>query len=195
MKLYLVRHGQTDWNLQGKLQGGTDIPLNENGKNAAIELGKKLKDIHFDKIYSSPLMRAYETATLICGKRNIPIIKDKRLCEISFGNGEGSSWKDWHKDENPYSSFFFNPGNYLPPPNGETLEHVMNRTKDFIQKVIEVQYSQAERVMVVAHGALNCALMCYLENNTKENFWGKGLPANCQAIIFEYDGKKWQRQN
>lgn len=189
-----MRHGQTVWNKAGKLQGRTDIELNENGREAAGKLGHELEKVEFDEIYSSPLIRAYETACLIRGHRNIPIIRDDRLSEISFGDGEGDSWESWNKPENPYHAFFSDTENYVPPPHGETLEHVMERTKDFIQAVVEPQVKTAERIMIVAHGALDSAIICYLEGNSKANFWGKGLLKNCQAVVFEFDGKKWFRK-
>ena len=75
MELYLIRHGKTIWNAENRLQGRTDIELNEEGIAAAKELGEKLKNIHFDMIYSSPLKRAFNTAELIRGARHIEIIK------------------------------------------------------------------------------------------------------------------------
>ena len=89
MELYLIRHGLTVWNAAGKLQGNTDIELNEQGREAAGQLGIQLDNVSFDIIYSSPLIRAYETACLIRGNRNIPIVRDKRLRELSFGEKEG----------------------------------------------------------------------------------------------------------
>ncbi len=194
MELYLVRHGETVWNKAGKLQGRTDIELDEYGRELAGELGRKLEDVQFDKIYSSPLIRAYETACLIRGHRNIQIVRDSRLCEISFGVREGDSWEEWNKKDNPYNAFFSKPEDYVPPKNGETIEQVLKRTKNFIQEVIEPEWKNATRFMIVAHGALNSAIMCYLENRTKADFWGKGLQKNCQAIIFNFDGYKWSRK-
>lgn len=194
MELYLVRHGETVWNKAGKLQGRTDIELDEYGRELAGELGRQLETVEFDKIYSSPLIRAYETACLIRGYRNIQIVRDERLCEISFGKGEGDSWEEWNKKENPYNAFFTDPANYCPPPNGETIDSVLARTKDFVQNVIEPEWKNAKRFMIVAHGALNSAVMCYLENRKKADFWGKGLQKNCQAIIFNFDGKNWFRK-
>ena len=191
MELYLIRHGQTVWNKAGKLQGRTDIELNENGRQVAGDLGRKLENTKIDIIYSSPLIRAYETACLIRGHRNIPIIRDSRLVEISFGKGEGDSWLKWNDPSCPYNAFFNDTSNYIPPENGETLEEVMARTKNFVQEVIEPLHKTVERVMIVAHGALNSGLMCYLEGNSKANYWGSGLQKNCEASIFEYDGNCW----
>lgn len=195
MELYIIRHGQTVWNNAGKLQGRADIELNENGREAAGKLGIELESVFFDKIYCSPLIRAYETACLIRGHRNIQIVRDQRLVEIDFGSGEGDLWSKWQDPECPYSAFFTDTKNYVPPENGETLEQVMARTKDFVIQVIEPLFKDSKRVMIVAHGALNSALMCYLEGNSKANFWGKGLQKNCQAAIFDFDGLKWTRKN
>ena len=89
MKIYLIRHGETSWNTLGRLQGRTDIELNENGIRLAKITGEKLKDVHFDLAIASPLKRAYETAGLVLGDRNIPILTDERIEEISFGEWEG----------------------------------------------------------------------------------------------------------
>ena len=87
--LYIIRHGQTDWNVEHKLQGRTDIPLNENGRKMAVEAHEKYKDIKIDICYSSPLSRAYETAQTVLEGRNVQIIRDDRLMEMSFGKYEG----------------------------------------------------------------------------------------------------------
>ena len=94
MELYIVRHGETKWNSLGLLQGNTDIELDEKGRELAGQLGTELDYTHFDCIYSSPLIRAYETACLIRGHRNIPIIRDDRIREISFGTYEGKNAKE-----------------------------------------------------------------------------------------------------
>ena len=87
MKLYLVRHGQTDWNKEKRLQGQEDIPLNDFGRHLAKETGIRLRNVRFDLCFSSDLKRALETANLILdeGSNKVPIIMDKRLKEIAFG--------------------------------------------------------------------------------------------------------------
>ena len=195
MQLYIVRHGQTDWNKVRKLQGLTDIQLNENGRQVAIDLGDKLEQegVTFDEIFSSPLIRAYETACLIRGRQNVPITRDERIREISFGEAEGMDYETWMREDNPQRTFFTEPHKYIPPQDGETIEEVQARGREFIQEIIEPLYGQAERVMIVAHGAMNKGLMCYLENNDVEHFWGDGLQNNCEASIFEYDGQLWTK--
>nr|MCR5154705.1 histidine phosphatase family protein [Lachnospiraceae bacterium] len=89
MKLYIMRHGETNWNKEKRLQGRSDIDINENGILLAEKTSKALEDVPFTHIFSSPLTRAYHTATIIKGNRNLDIVKDERLLEISFGNQEG----------------------------------------------------------------------------------------------------------
>lgn len=190
MELYIVRHGQTAWNVLGKLQGINDIELNQNGIEAAINLGKRLQNIDFDAIYSSPLKRAYKTACLIRGQKEIPIITDLRLKEVSFGKMEGKTPDVWKKDE-LFNNLFVNPAKYVACDGAESLEDLCKRTKNFIQQEIESQFKRANRLMIVAHGALNSAITCYLENRKIDDFWGKGLLKNCQEIIYVFDGNNW----
>lgn len=196
MELYIVRHGKTIWNKERRLQGSIDIELAEEGIEAAETLHDQLlsANITFDRIYSSPLQRAKKTAEIIRGLNDTGIIIDQRLKEISFGIEEGAFYADWDKPDSPYFPFFNRPGDYVPPEKGESLEQLFERTKNFIQQEIEPQYESAGKILLVAHGALNSAIMCYLENRTKSDFWGPGLQQNCQATVFTYDGKIWLRK-
>ena len=92
MILYVIRHGETAWNKVRRLQGQTDIPLAEEGIRLAKETGIGMKDILIDLVISSPLQRALQTAECITEGRNIPILTDERIQEISFGDWEGE-WR------------------------------------------------------------------------------------------------------
>ena len=87
--LYIMRHGRTDWNERNKLQGRTDIPLNAAGRKMAEEAAAVYKNVPLDVCYCSPLARARQTAEIFLKNRNIPIITDDRLVEMSFGKYEG----------------------------------------------------------------------------------------------------------
>ena len=138
MKLYFIRHGETVWNTQAKLQGKSDIPLNEKGVALARVTGEALADVPFAAIYSSPLKRALQTAQLVAGDRDVPIVTDRRLEEIGFGIWEGLSC---HKDHyeipsDSFQDFFLDPFGYQPPAQGETVRHVCGRTADFLEELI-----------------------------------------------------------
>lgn len=193
MELYLIRHGTTDWNKEAKFQGSVDIELNREGRELAGKLGERLENISFDTIFSSPLIRAYETACLIRGHKNIQIVRDERLREISFGGLEGIPYTQWIDTDHPRKYFFTAPDKYLPPEGGETFESVCQRTKDFIQNEIEpLQKTNPDgRYMIVAHGALLAGMMCYMENYGVDQFWGHGLKGNCEETIFKFENSKW----
>lgn len=200
MELYIVRHGQTDWNADGLLQGRSDTRLNQNGIDAAKTLGAKLRGVRFDKIFCSPLQRAFQTACLIRGelgaREEIPIIKDERLIEISFGEGEGKHYTEWMNENSPYRYFFTAPEKYPTPPGGESFESVCVRTRDFVQTEIEAAFCEGARdarFMVVAHGALNKGMMCYIQKHGVKDYWLGDLQKNCQASVFDYDGKEWRQ--
>ncbi len=89
--LYIMRHGKTEWNAMHKLQGRMDIPLNEEGREMAEKAREEYKNLNIDICYCSPLVRAKETAEIVLRGRNIPILTDDRLVEMSFGEYEG--WK------------------------------------------------------------------------------------------------------
>ena len=191
MEIYIVRHGETTWNKGKRLQGSKDIELNDYGRELAIKTGEGLKDTKIDLIYSSPLKRAYETATLIRGNRNIEILTDDRIKEISFGHFEGENFSELIKDENlTFNYFFKKPELYVASDDAETFEHLIERAGDFMKDKIEPLEDKCERVMIVAHGAINKAIMSYIKKHPIGEFWSGGLQTNCNIIVVDYnDGK------
>ena len=195
MEVYIIRHGKTDWNKEYRFQGVHDIPLNQEGRDAAAALGKRLAGIHFDKVFSSPLSRAYETACILL--RSLSQSKGPQtndlLTEISFGELEGLPFDQWMDTDEPRKYFFKEPARYVPPKGGETFESGIQRTGIFVHTVLEPIYQENPdaRVMIVAHGAILAALMSNLEGRGVENYWGNGLKHNCEETIYRYDGKTW----
>ncbi len=187
MEIYIVRHGQTMWNKEKRLQGSVDIELNENGKELAIITGQNLADTHIDIIYSSPLKRAHETAKLIRNNRDIEIIVDDHLRELNFGSMEGESYEKLYEEKtHGFKYFFTEPHLYYPPEDGETLEHLVERASEFMKNIIEPLADTCQRVMIVAHGAMNKALMTHVKKHSLEHFWSGGLQKNCNVIILDY---------
>ena len=197
MEIYIIRHGKTPWNVDRLLQGGTDVELNEDGRDLAMKTGEGLKDVHFDKIYSSPLKRALETAELIRGDRDIPIETDDRLREISFGSREGERAMAVKDDPNDSFYFFFHAPEKYDPLDGESFQSIMERTKSFLTEVIEPLQDKYERIMIVGHGAMNKGLMCHILNHGIEEYWSGDLQKNCAFTIVELDddGYKLVKRN
>lgn len=193
MELYIVRHGQTVWNKEGRLQGRADIMLNEEGIEIAKRTGLALKDVYFDKIYSSPLTRAYDTACYIRGNRDIPVIKDERIMELGFGKLEGQKIEDMQKDKTShFTNFFEAPHLYVPDEDGETLDELRARAGEFLTEQIEKHEKEYSRVMIVAHGAMNKALMAHIKQNRPEEFWQGALQKNCNVIIVKLNDGKYE---
>ena len=124
-QLYLIRHGETEWARTGKHTGLTDIPLNEQGKQHALLLGKRLQYLSFDHVFSSPLIRAFETCTL-CGLE--PELNPD-LLEWNYGDYEGLTSSEIHKTD-PHWNIFTHGA-----PNGESIENVKNRIDHLLKKL------------------------------------------------------------
>lgn len=181
MRLYIIRHGETDWNKQKRLQGRSDIPLNEFGRELARVTAKAFTDVSFDIVYSSPLIRAYETAQIMTGGK-CDIIKDDRLTEISFGNDEGLFPEDRRES---FMDFFFAPEKYIASEGGESYEDVCMRAKDFLEDKIYPLKDTDKTVAIFAHGALNKALMLNLKNLEICDIWKGEFQHNCCVNLFE----------
>ncbi len=187
MEIYIIRHGKTHWNVDRLLQGGTDIELNKDGRDLAVKTGEGLKDVDFDVIFSSPLKRATETAELIRGDRDIPIVTDDRLREISFGSREGERSMAVKDDPNDPFYFFFHAPEKYDPLDGETFQSVIERTKSFLEEKVEPLKNDYNRIMIVGHGAMNKGLMCHILNHGIEDYWSGDLQKNCAFTIVELD--------
>lgn len=183
MELYIVRHGKTYWNEQRKIQGWADIDLTEEGREVAVLSAEGMKDIHFDAIYSSPLKRANETAYILRGDRELPVVVDERIKEIGFGVLEGADFLKIRGDKtSKFASFFEAPELYETPEGGESFEMITERACDFMKEIIE-KHKNDERIMIVAHGAVNKAMMRYIRKNEIKDFWMGALQKNCGVTI------------
>ena len=181
--LYILRHGQTDWNLRHKLQGQTDIPLNEEGRKMAVEAGKKYRDVALDICYASPLQRAYETAQLVLADRDVPIITDERLREMSFGIYEGTE-EVFGKPDHPVYKLFKDPVNYVAQGQAESFEQLYDRTGRFIEEVLQPQLQEGKNILIVGHGAMNLSIINQLKHVPLEQFWDFFMN-NCEMVSIE----------
>ena len=190
MRIYLVRHGETDWNIVRKLQGRTDIPLNERGIEAAKKTGEALKHVPFTRAFSSPLIRAMETARLVLGDRRIPVVPDERIIEIAFGEFEGLCSKrgNYEIPDPDFQNFFLNPASYQPPQGGESLESLTERTGRFIRELASKTEWEEETILVATHGAAVRGLLNAVTKNPIADFWHGGVPKNCSVSIVECHG-------
>lgn len=177
MKLYVVRHGQTEWNVLKKMQGSADIPLNERGIEQAEQTKLNLENKNFDVIFSSPLIRARQTAEVINSDRNLNIIFDDRLRERDYGEFEGTN-----KLSFDYNAFWA----YNKNINYEKAENVQiffKRIYDFLDEIKD-RY-QNKNVLIVCHAGVIKAIECYANGMMSDENIGSYLPNN--ACVKEYE--------
>ena len=187
MQLYMIRHGETDWNVKRRLQGRSDIPLNEEGRRLARITSEALKDIPFTKIYTSPLKRAYETAMLIMGDRDIPVILEPRIIEISFGEYEGlCCGKEHYNIPDPdFINFFNKPEDYQPPKGAESIDELRKRTADFLEEIVHNKAMENDTILVSTHGAALRGMISGISNIGVKDFWRGGVHKNCAVTIVD----------
>ena len=184
MKVYIVRHGETDWNTEKRLQGRQDIPLNENGREVARKTAQGIRQISFDAAFSSPLSRAKETAQILLEGRDTPICIDDRLLEISFGVMEGE------RKDPVIDCFFHSPEKYEPPKDAESIPHLLERTKAFLDDLASNTKLRDKSLLVVTHGAATRALLANVKNLSLKDFWEGSVPKNCGMTLLEWkDGQ------
>ena len=182
--LYIMRHGKTDWNERHKIQGRTNIPLNDVGRQMAREAAEEYRDVHFDVCYCSPLVRARETAEILLAGRDVPIVYDDRLVEMCFGIYEGIE-NSFSIPDCPINEFFFHPENYnVPVENGESIDELMARTGAFLEEVVEPDLKAGKDVLIVGHGAMNSAIVCQVKNRPRSEFWADGIQ-NCKLMTLK----------
>lgn len=166
MEIYVVRHGETDYNVKKVFQGHIDIPLNETGKKQAQETAEKFKNIDVDMILVSPLQRTLQTAEPISQITGVPITIEKRLIERCFGDMEGhQNREDWNiKMMLDYEK------NY-DIENIEPIQSLFKRIYDFLDEITE-RYKD-KKMVLVTHGAVSQPIECYFN----------GMP---QIVDFEH---------
>lgn len=187
MRLYIVRHGQTDWNLNRKLQGHSDIPLNENGIKMAHETAEKFKNVPIDYVFSSPLKRALETAEIILGNRNLPIKTDNRLREVGFGEFEGMSLTDMGESFQLFSKFFTDPEHYKTPVGGETYDDVQRRVHSFLEELYHNSQYADKNILIASHGAAIGIMAMDIERTPLKDVWKRKVVPNGSFTIVDVE--------
>lgn len=150
MKLYIIRHGQTQWNLEKRLQGWKNSDLTKKGILDAKNLRDRLKDIDFDFIYSSSQKRAIDTAEIIRDGRSIDIIQLEGLKEIGFGKWEGMEREELQrKYKKEFDVYLNTPHLYRPIKGAESYEDIYKRVEESLNEILK---NKGENVLLVSHG-------------------------------------------
>ena len=187
MRLYIMRHGETDWNKARRLQGQADIPLNEVGRSIARQTAAGMKDITLDAVYSSPLIRAKETAQIVIGKREVPLLEDDRLREMSFGPYEGlcCAADNWEIPDPEFENFFHAPDRYIPPEGGDAFTDVLKRVSDFTAELSGNARYSGSNILIVCHGVVVGSFLSIIKKRTIAGFWDDKVQKNCAVNVVD----------
>jgi 2,3-bisphosphoglycerate-dependent phosphoglycerate mutase len=169
--LVLVRHGQSQWNLENRFTGWVDVPLTELGEQEARHAGKHLKDMKFDVAFTSELQRAQKTLAVILnetGQLSLHIIKDKALNERHYGDLQGLDKGETAKKYGDAQVKIWRRSYDVPPPNGESLKDTAARTIPYFDAEVVPYLKEGKNVIIAAHGNSLRSIVMHLEHLTKE---------------------------
>lgn len=184
MNIYLLRHGETESNSKKVYYGKLNVELNDKGKVQCKAAGKRLQNIPFNKVYTSGMKRAIQTAEIALSGKKVELIKDKRINEMNLGDFEGKNyeenqsqypeeWKKWTEDWKGYA-----------PPKGESYVEFYTRVKNFIEDIIKLE---DENILIVTHGGVIKSVYAYILGENLDLFWKFGTKNGDLTLIkYEY---------
>ncbi|NLK88494.1 MAG: histidine phosphatase family protein [Clostridiaceae bacterium] len=190
LKLYITRHGETIWNTLKRMQGHKDSELTQKGRQQAAQLAKALESVEFEALYSSSSGRTMQTAQIITGKRNVPIIPMDSLKEINLGKWEGMVFSDVErKYPVEYRNFWEFPHLY-EPVGGENLSEIKGRLEETL-RLITQRHDQGN-VLIVTHAVSLKFIMLIVEQKELKDLWNGAFihPTSLSMIEYENDGWK-----
>ena len=200
LKLYIVRHGETEWNVIKRFQGQLNTPLTENGMEKLKKTGKKLKNILFDEVYTSELGRTVASAEIILNENNgyknnkLELQKLAELNEVYFGVWQGLTYEEvFLKYPEEGNNYFYNVKNYnAENVEAEKLEDALERFLKGINKILDSH--ELGNILVVTHGTVFEMFMNYVANNSIFDIDERTLMGNGDYKIFSYEDGKFQEE-
>ena len=187
--LILLRHGESQWNLENRFTGWVDIDLSEKGRKEAEEAGKKLKDFKIDKAYTSVLKRAINTldiAMKAAGKNGMSVIRDQALNERHYGDLQGLNKEETAKKYGNEQVKIWRRSYDIAPPGGESLKDTAARTLPYFKEHILPDLKAGKNVIVAAHGNSLRSIVMELDKLTKEQVLELNIPTGV-PIVYEFD--------
>ena len=200
LKLYIVRHGETEWNVIKRFQGQLNTPLTEKGMEKLGETGKKLKNILFDQVYTSELERTVNSAEIILNENNgyknnkLELQKLAELNEVYFGVWQGLTYEEvFLKYPEEGNNYFYNVKNYKAENvEAEKLEDALERFLKGINKILDSH--ESGNILVVTHGTVFEMFMNYVANNSIFDIDERTLMGNGDYKVFSYKDGKFQEE-
>lgn len=185
MRLYLVRHGETDWNIEMRIQGQTDVSLNNNGINQAKSCADYFKYHKFNKVYSSNLTRAIQTAEIITNN-SYELIKLPEFNERHFGIWQTLLWEDVHKKIPNLKEIWKNDDGTYKPEEGESLKDLVIRVQNTFKNIIQSS-NYSDEILIVSHGGPLKAMLGYVKDADIKNIPDLVKQDNCCINIVNYN--------
>lgn len=179
MKLILIRHGETDWNKERRVQGLSDIDLSETGLHHARELALSLRDRSFRAIYSSPLIRAHKTAQIINQYHNAPLYLEAGLMEMDQGDFEGLSYQELMACEKEFLRKWISDPASVKMPHGESFTELQQRA----WKVIEGVIAKSDDALIVSHNFTIASILCKIKNISLKEFRSVHVDTASQTVV------------
>jgi 2,3-bisphosphoglycerate-dependent phosphoglycerate mutase len=170
-KLVLIRHGESQWNLENRFTGWIDVPLTDKGREEARRAGEKLRDIRFDKAYTSVLQRAIETLEIVLtviGQEQLPVARDQALNERHYGDLQGLNKAETAAKFGKEQVHQWRRSYDIAPPGGESLKDTAARTMPYYESHIAPDVRAGKNVLVSAHGNSLRSIVMHLDQLTKE---------------------------
>lgn len=187
--LILVRHGESQWNLENRFTGWIDVDLSPRGEEEAKKAGDLLKDYHIDYVFTSALKRAQRTTDIILERMNvkdIPIEKDQALNERHYGDLQGLNKQETGEKYGMDQLKIWRRSYDVAPPNGESLKDTQNRVLPYYFEKIVPKLKEGKNVLISAHGNSLRSLVMHLENLSKEEVLELNIPTGV-PYVYELD--------
>ena len=179
MQLILIRHGETLWNKEGRVQGTSDIELSATGKKQAELLALSLKDHPLQAIHASPLKRAYRTAEIINEFHHLDIQLHWDLMEMNQGDFEGFSFKELMASKKEFLQKWISDPASVKMPNGESLSELQNRAWRITEEII----GKSQNALIVSHNFTIAAILCRLRNISLSEFRSTCVDTASKTIV------------
>lgn len=180
-KIFLLRHGETEWNIEKVFRGRAEVPLTENGKMQAKFAAEHLKGKGIKAIYTSPLIRAKETADIVAEVLNLKCISDERITGLNFGEWQGRPYSEIEKEYPDEFRKYKTAPHEFKSPNGETLDEAMKRSLNLLTD-IESKY-QDGKVLIVTHRVICKLMLLGILGLDSSRFW-QLYPDTCSLSEF-----------
>jgi len=185
LSLYIVRHGETEWNIENKLQGWMDSALTNKGIEHSLRLQKRLEPVNFTSIYSSPSGRAVHTANLIKGLQNLEVKTVENLKEIHLGSWEGKTHDEVKLLEPERYEHFWNAPHLYVADTGETFQQLQQRVENFLSSIV---YKHTEgNILIVTHTVFIKMLLAVVKHLPISNLWGPPYIKDTSLSIIEIE--------